>query len=265
MDIKRYKRFLLVMIMAVATSLVSDAQLRYGFRFGGDFAKATLGNASALSSAVPVTGNTFITQEYRGQASLSNRSGFSGGLVLEYQFKKCGFAPDIALLYTRYNTRLSLPGEKPRSFGRNFIEVPIHLKWKFWIPQTKDLFAPMIYTGPSMMFRLDHNSGVNYTYTYTTHGNSTTAGNHASTSNPALSPASPNGAEAAAHSDPTIYSFKSNVFQPGWDVGIGFDIINFIQVTAGYRFGLGNALHSPKEVTLHTNAWTVSATLLFDF
>ena len=79
------------------------------------------------------------------------------------------------------------------------------------------------------------------------------------------SPSEPYTAHTATRSDLTIHSFKSNVFQPGWDVGIGFDIINFIQVTAGYRFGLGNALHSPKDVTLHANAWTVAATLLFDF
>ena len=32
--------------------------------------------------------------------------------------------------------------------------------------------------------------------------------------------------------------------QPGWDVGIGFDIVNFIQISGGYRFGLGNAVNS---------------------
>lgn len=231
------------MIMAVATSFAADAQLRYGFRFGGDFAKATLGNANALSGASLAS---YDTNNYKEPVSLVNRSGFSGGLVLEYQFEKCGFAPDIALLYTRYNTRLALQDEKPQSFGRNFIEIPIHLKWKFWIPQTKNLFAPMVYTGPSIMFRLDHNSGINYAY-------------------PSPSPAIPNVGQAPARSELPIHTFKSNVFQPGWDVGIGFDIINFIQITAGYRFGLGNALNSPKDVTLHTNAWTVAATLLFDF
>ncbi len=241
------------MIMAVAASFVADAQLRYGFRFGGDFAKATLGNANALSGACLAPSTAYEPNNYKEPVSLVNRSGFSGGLVLEYQFEKCGFAPDIALLYTRYNTRLALQDEKPQSFGRNFIEIPIHLKWKFWIPQTKNLFAPMVYTGPSMMFRLDHNSGINYAYPFTITGN------------PSRSPALPDVGQALARYELPIYTFKSNVFQPGWDVGIGFDIINFIQVTAGYRFGLSNALNSPKDVTLHTNAWTVAATLLFDF
>ncbi|MDE6794345.1 MAG: PorT family protein [Muribaculaceae bacterium] len=241
------------MIVAVANSLATDAQLRYGFRFGGDFAKASLGNADALSGACLAPHTAYEPNNHKEPVSLVNRSGFSGGLVLEYQFEKCGFAPDIALLYTRYNTRLALQDEKPQSFGRNFIEIPIHLKWKFWIPQTKNLFAPMVYTGPSMMFRLDHNSGINYTFPFTTH------------TNLSHSPSEPYTGHTATRSELPVHSFKSNVFQPGWDVGIGFDIINFIQITAGYRFGLGNALNSPKDVTLHTNAWTVAATLLFDF
>ncbi len=204
----KYFSVILVAVVVTLATTTTDAQLRYGFRFGGDFAKASLGGVKT------------------SEISLVNRSGFSGGLVLEYQFEKCGFAPDIALLYTRYNTRLSIPETEgsPFSFGRNFIEVPIHLKWKFWLLQTNNLFAPMIYTGPSMMFRLDHNSGI-------------------------------------IHNIP----FKTNVFQPGWDVGIGFDIINFIQINASYRFGLGNAVKTPTTTTLHTNAWTVAATLLFDF
>lgn len=86
-----YRKFLLATIFAIMAYISADAQLRYGFRFGGDFAKATIGN----NGDIPV--------------SLVNRSGFSGGLALEYQFEKCGFAPDVALLYTRYNTRLVLP------------------------------------------------------------------------------------------------------------------------------------------------------------
>ena len=89
------KRFLhivslLVMFLFMTSTSVS-AQLRYGFRFGGDIASARLKNA--------------------GDATLRNGGGFSGGFVFEYQMPKCGFAPDIAILYTRYNTRLSETGK----------------------------------------------------------------------------------------------------------------------------------------------------------
>ncbi|MCH5222818.1 MAG: PorT family protein [Muribaculaceae bacterium] len=192
-----------ILIIVIFFSLEGESQLRYGFRFGGDFASASLKNADGYS--------------------LVNRSGFTGGLDLEYQFEKCGFAPDIAILYARHNTRLRSGEEEPHSFGRNFIDIPLRLKYKFWLKSTKDLFGPLVYTGPVFSFRLDHNDA-----------------------NP----------------------LRSKRFQPGWEVGLGFDIINFIQLSGGYRFGLGNAVADfegfPTAV-LHTNGWNLSATILFDF
>lgn len=229
---------LVVIAMVIMNSFTAVGQLRYGFRFGGDFAKASLSNSSALFNPVHLSSGEI--EPSPGGASLSNRSGFSGGLMLEYQFEKCGFAPDIAVLYTRYNTRISFRGNKPESFGRNFIEIPIHFKWKFWIPQTKNLFAPMIYTGPSVMFRLGHNKGASYD------------------DNDGLM-------EQIMPTALITKTFKTNIAQPGWDLGIGFDVINFIQITAGYRFGLGNALSDPADATLRTNGWNLSANILFDF
>ena len=193
---------LLFLLTTFLFSLTAEAQLRYGFRFGGSFAKADLSDAPGMS--------------------LKNRSGFSGGLMLEWQMEKNGFAPDIAVLYTRYNSRLIDADSRPYSFGRNFIEVPLHLKYKFFLSKTKNLVAPLVYTGPSLLFRL-------------------------------------------GHGDATPLSTKA--VQPGWDVGIGIDIINFIQLTAGYRFGLGNAVKhcAIPDATLRTNGWTLSANIIFDF
>lgn len=193
---------LLFLLTTILFAFPAQAQLRYGFRFGGSFAKASLSDAPGMS--------------------LKNRSGFSGGLMLEWQMEKNGFAPDIAILYTRYNTRLMEGSSTPHSFGRNFIEVPLHLKYKFFLSKTKNLVAPLVYTGPSLMFRL-------------------------------------------GHGDARPISTKT--LQPGWDVGLGIDIINFIQLTAGYRFGLGNAVKEslPEGVKLHTNGWNVAANIIFDF
>lgn len=194
---------LFILLALLCLNLPAMAQFRYGFRFGGDFAAASLKNAEGFS--------------------LVNRSGFTGGLVLEYQFEKCGFAPDIAITYDRYNTRLRPNGESPFGFGRNFIDVPIHLKYKFWLKSVKDLAGPMIYTGPTFSFRLDHNNA---------------------------------------------RPLASKTFQPSWEVGVGFDIINFIQITGGYRFGLGNAVKGFEgcpDAVLKRNGWNIAATILFDF
>ncbi|MDE6009711.1 MAG: PorT family protein [Muribaculaceae bacterium] len=198
---KKIAKYIFLLI-TLLLSLSAEAQLRYGFRLGGSFAKATLKDAPGMS--------------------LKNRSGFSGGMLLEWQMEKNGFAPDIAILYTRYNTQLRNGDGETRSFGRNFIEVPLHLKYKFYLSKTNNLVAPMLYTGPSLMFRLDHKDAV---------------------------------------------PLSTKIVQPDWDLGVGIDIINFIQLTAGYRFGLGNAVREsyPEGMNLHTNGWNVAANIIFDF
>ncbi len=199
---KKILKYLMLLLLCASAS-TAEAQLRYGFRFGGDIAAGKLSEVK--------------------DASMRNGGGFSGGLDLEYQMPTSGLAADIALLYTRFNTRLKEEGKSPESFGRNFIEVPLHFKYKFWLKSVHDLVAPMIYTGPSIFFKVGNESYAPLT---------------------------------------------SKKVQPGWDLGIGFDVINFIQITGGYRFGLGNAV---KEYTAHsdavlrTNAWNISVTLLFDF
>lgn len=198
-------RFLISILLLAAFAPI-QAQLRYGLRLGGDFANARLKNGFG--------------------ASMKNSSGFSGGLMMEYQLPYCGLAPDIAILYSRRNTKVmeQVDGGESilRSYGRNFLEIPIHLKYKIYF--NRELFGIMAYTGPSIAIRLDKQDE----------------------------------------------RFPTKRCQPGWDLGIGFDIVNFIQITGGYRFGLGNALRKDNpyrqlDSTLHTNGWNISANLLFDF
>ncbi len=197
------KEYIILIVMALMlTSLSAASQLRYGFRLGGTFASPSLGNAPGMS--------------------MKKGNGFSGGLTLEWQMENNGFAPDIAVLYTRYSSRLIDETSGPASIGRNFIEVPLHLKYKFYLSATNNLVAPMVYTGPSLLFRL-------------------------------------------GKGNPEQIATKS--VQPGWDLGIGLDIINFLQISAGYRFGLGNAISKSAVpgVCIHTNGWNVSANIIFDF
>lgn len=196
------KSCVIILLAFMLSSMSASSQLRYGFRLGGSISKASLSDAPGMS--------------------VKNGSGFSGGLLLEYQMESCGFAPDMAILYTRYSSRLIDEVSGPAKLGRDFIEVPLHLKYKFYLSSTNNLVAPMVYTGPSLLVRL-------------------------------------------GKGNPEQMATKS--LQPGWDVGIGFDIINFIQLSAGYRFGLGNAVsHSAVPgACLHTNGWNLSANLIFDF
>lgn len=198
----KMKHTMLLLFAVLLSSFTVSAQFRYGFRLGGSFAKAALSGAPGMS--------------------MKNGSGFSGGILLEYQMERNGFAPDIAVLYTRYSSCLMDEASGLVKLGRNFIEVPLHIKYKFYLSSTNNLVAPMVYTGPSLLMRLGKDT-------------------------------------------PELMSTKS--VQPGWDFGIGIDIINFIQLSVGYRFGLGNAVsHSTiPDAFLRTNGWNVAANIIFDF
>lgn len=195
-----------VMITSIASS--ARAQFRYGINAGVSIAKPDL-------SGTVGTG-----------AVIESGAGFRGGLTLEYQVPTLGLAFDASVDYLRYNIRLA--NERGASdytdIGRNFIEVPLNIKYKFWLGSLHNLVAPMVMTGPSFMFNLDK--------------------------------------------QPENAPLTQKRFQPGWNIGLGFDIINFIQLNAGYRFAFGNAIkHSDLmgSAKLRNKGWYVSATLLFDF
>lgn len=195
-----------VMITSIASSV--NAQFRYGINAGVSIAKPDL-------SGTVGTG-----------AVIESGAGFRGGLTLEYQVPTLGLAFDASVDYLRYNLRLA--NERGASdytdIGRNFIEVPLNIKYKFWLGNFHNLVAPMVMTGPSFMFNLDK--------------------------------------------QPENAPLTQKRFQPGWNIGLGFDIINFIQLNAGYRFAFGNAIkHSDLmgSAKLRNKGWYVSATLLFDF
>lgn len=202
--IKKALLTLLLLVSAALSPQFASAQLRYGIVVGGSIPKASLDNAPGYS--------------------MRNRSGFAGGLDLEYQMPACGLAFDGSLLYQRYSTTIADDATGTQcNLGRNFIEVPLSVKYKFWLPVTNNLAAPMLFTGPSFMLNVDskHN---------------------------ALA--------------------KQERFHFGWNVGAGLDVANIIQLSAGYRFGIGNSLRrfeAAPEADLDYSGWFVTAKLLFDF
>lgn len=202
----RYAIAGVMMALALCFAVNADAQFRYGLRLGGEI------NTSRL------TGVT--------EFGLKHGSGFSGGLTCEYMFERSGLAVGASVMYTHGAASLCGPDDAQPALklGNDFLQVPVHLKYKYFLPGVSNLAGPFVYTGPALMVRLD--------------------------------------------SDADGVPFGTRRLQPGWDVGIGFDVINFLQISAGYRFGLGNAFHpadmpqgAPK---LRNDAVNISVALLFD-
>lgn len=94
-----------------------------------------------------------------------NNCGWVAGLVADVQVPIVGIAADVSLLYSRLNQKVDqihfadLDGTaqelSPKSFGNDFLLIPVHLKYKFQIPVVANVFAPYLFTGPQFAFNMN--------------------------------------------------------------------------------------------------------------
>lgn len=129
-------------ILFIASLLVSatdaTAQWTYGFNLGASFPKVSAGDNPGL----------FV----------DNHSGFRGGLTVEYELPRCGVAFDASVLYMRVSYNLYDNRSTGIDPARDYLEIPVFIKYKWWLGAAKKLVAPMVMTGPSLMVRLSGDS-----------------------------------------------------------------------------------------------------------
>ncbi len=78
----------------------------------------------------------------------TNRAGFTAGLMTEFTIPVVGIGFDASLLYSRRNAQwLEKQGASLKD-GRDYISIPINLKWKFKLP----IIKPFVTTGPDFAF-----------------------------------------------------------------------------------------------------------------
>ena len=131
------KKILVVMLVAVMGISVADAKLRFGLKAGV--------NVSHLSANM-------------GTFDKNNQAGWTAGIMTEFQLPLVGLGVDISAMYARLNSELNdiidLDGEEI-SPNKNFILIPVNLKYKISLPVVGSFLAPYIFTGPSFGFKLD--------------------------------------------------------------------------------------------------------------
>ncbi|MCF0220397.1 MAG: outer membrane beta-barrel protein [Muribaculaceae bacterium] len=162
---------LFLILVSLFATLDMAAQWRYGIRVGGEFSRPTYAKDQ---------GHT-----------INGGSGFAGGLTLEWQLPKSGFALGTAVLYERRNINEVLEKETVLKYGGDFIAIPLDIKYKFPLNFLRQLAAFMVITGPDFGIRLNKDD-------------------------------------------------TSRRFHFGWNVGGGIDVVNFVQIIGGYRFGIND-------------------------
>lgn len=91
-----------------------------------------------------------------------NRAGFTGGLQAEFTIPVINLAFDASVMYVhRVNSLQANAGnntadnELPASKNfknRDYIEIPINLKYKIGLPVVGKIITPYVFTGPSFAF-----------------------------------------------------------------------------------------------------------------
>lgn len=122
---------LLSLVIALAAILPAMAQFSIGPRVG-------------------VALNTLELNEH-GLGS-DNRAGFTAGLQAEVMIPMVNFGFDASVMYVRRTSEIK--GENTLNIDRDYIEIPVNLKYKFGLPVVGSLVSPYIFTGPSFAFKV---------------------------------------------------------------------------------------------------------------
>lgn len=123
------KRFIAI-VMAIAIVFPASAQFAIGPRLG-------------------VTVNKFKFDE--SIMASDNRAGFTGGLQIEFVVPIVNLGFDLSAMYVHRSSDLTINSIK-ESVGRDYIEIPLNLKYKLGLPIVGKIISPYIFTGPSFAF-----------------------------------------------------------------------------------------------------------------
>jgi hypothetical protein len=125
------------LILIVASAIPASAQFSFGPKIGVDINRLSF-NKDIMSS--------------------DNRAGFTGGIMVEAMIPVTNLGIDASLMYVHRtaevldNANTDNNGTSYTSIGKDYIEIPINLKWKIGLPLLGKLLTPYVFTGPSFAF-----------------------------------------------------------------------------------------------------------------
>lgn len=83
--------------------------------------------------------------------STKNGTGFTAGLTVEAMLPVAGLGIDGSIMYGRYAADFAYDDEC-QSIDRDYLDIPINLKWKIGVSAIGRFVTPYIFTGPSLSF-----------------------------------------------------------------------------------------------------------------
>lgn len=127
---KKLTLILVVALTSLASALPASAQFRFGLKAG-----------------VAINSLHFSSDDF----SADNRAGFTGGAMIEFTVPVIGVGVDLSAMYVRRNSQW-LEDNNITKDNRDYIDIPLNLKWKINIPVINNVARPYLFTGPTFSF-----------------------------------------------------------------------------------------------------------------
>ncbi len=81
-----------------------------------------------------------------------NQTGWTAGITTEFTVPVIGIGFDLSAMYVRRNTEFLTANNLSTKNDRDYIEIPLNLKYKFSIPVVSKVLVPYLGLGPSVSF-----------------------------------------------------------------------------------------------------------------
>ncbi len=134
---KTFHKALLVALVAIFSFGYASADFRFGVKAGLNFNKLDLKIKNSQQAV-----------DYLKDSG--NRTGWMAGVMAEFTVPIVNIGMDASLLYARQNV-----DDNSLYENKNFLDIPLNLKWKIGLPVVGRFISPIIYTGPDFLFALN--------------------------------------------------------------------------------------------------------------
>ncbi|MBQ7690764.1 MAG: porin family protein [Muribaculaceae bacterium] len=133
----RFNR-IIILTLALLGATVALAQFRFGPKGG------------LVVSKFSFDQNLFSTD---------NRAGYAAGLQVDFNIPITGLAIDASVLYSHRNDAFA---HEATTFRRDYIEIPVHLRYGLSIMGVERIVVPYAFTGPNFAFLCDESKDITW-------------------------------------------------------------------------------------------------------
>lgn len=123
---------------------------------------ASAAQAGGLFKFGPKVGLTVNTLHFNQDLfDGSNKTGWTAGVMTEFKVPVIGIGADLSLMYVRRNSEYLYQNNIGKD-NRDYIEIPLNLRYNFSIPVVSNVLVPYIGVGPSVSVLTSRKSYENF-------------------------------------------------------------------------------------------------------